>query len=198
VRNEELGVRNEELGVRSEELGVRSEELGVRSEELGVRSEELGVRSEELGVRSERIDDCVIVHRSKCFLIRLIKKLRLYLMSNLGLTLHPKKIYLQPCARGVTFLGCFIKPSHIVVHHRTVKNFTHAVNVHNALARDHKPDKEEVAAFISSVNSYLGIMKHYRTYRKRETVLRKTLSPLWYKHIAAAAGYCKITKMGAL
>jgi hypothetical protein len=143
------------------------------------------------------VDDCVIVHRSKRFLVRLIKKLRLYLMSNLGLTLHPKKIYLQPCARGVTFLGCFIKPSHIVVHHRTIKNFTRAITVHNAVAGDHKPDTKEVAAFISSVNSYLGIMKHYRTYRKREAVLNKTLSPLWYKHIEATPGYGTITTRGA-
>jgi hypothetical protein len=116
------------------------------------------------------------------------------LMAKLGLTLHPKKIYLQPCSQGVKFLGCFIKPSHIVIHHQTIKNFTRSVSVHNALAADHKPGKKEVAAFISSVNSYLGIMKHYRTYRKREAVLNKTISPLWYKHIELVPGYCKITK----
>jgi hypothetical protein len=115
-------------------------------------------------------------------------------MMNLGLILHPKKIYLQPCAQGVKFLGCFIKPSHIVIHHQTIKNFTRSINMHNALAADHKPDKKELDAFISSVNSYLGIMKHYRTYRKRKAILNKTISPLWYKHIESAAGYCKIKK----
>jgi retron-type reverse transcriptase len=140
------------------------------------------------------VDDCVIVHHSKRFLIQLIKKLKFYLISNLGLILHPKKIYLQPCAQGVKFLGCFIKPSHIVIHHQTIKNFTHSVNIHNTLAADHKPDKKELSAFISSVNSYLGIMKHYRTYRKREAVLHKTISPLWYKHIELVSGYRKIKR----
>jgi retron-type reverse transcriptase len=143
------------------------------------------------------VDDCVIVHHSKRFLVSLLPKLGRYLMSELGLTLHPKKIYLQPCGRGVKFLGCFIKPSHIVVHHRTITNFTHSLSGYNALARDHKPDKEELTAFISSVNSYLGIMKHYKTYKKRQAVLRNNIAPQWHKLVALPAGYCKIQKKGS-
>jgi hypothetical protein len=140
------------------------------------------------------VDDCVIIHQSKGFLVSLIEKLQHYLMSELGLTLHPKKIYLQPCGHGVKFLGCFIKPSHIVVHHRTVTNFTRSLRMHNALALDHKPDRQEFAAFISSVNSYLGIMKHYKTYRKRQAVLHNNISPFWYKHVDLSEGCCKIQR----
>jgi retron-type reverse transcriptase len=139
------------------------------------------------------VDDCVIVHRSRAFLKRLVPVLREYLAANLGLTLHPKKIYLQPCGRGVRFLGCFIKPSHTVVHHRTIKNFIRALRLHNAVAADHKPDRGECGALISSVNSYLGIMKHYRTYRKRRDILLRRVSPLWYKHIGPGPGYGKIS-----
>jgi retron-type reverse transcriptase len=66
------------------------------------------------------VDDCVIVHHSRSFLKNLVQRIREYFAENLGLRLHPKKIYLQPCRHGVKFLGCFIKPSHTVVHYRTI------------------------------------------------------------------------------
>jgi hypothetical protein len=79
-----------------------------------------------------------------------------------------------------------------VVHHRTITNFTRSLHMHNALALDHKPDRKEVAAFMASVNSYLGIMKHYKTYKKRQAVLLNHISPFWYKHVDLSEGCCKI------
>jgi retron-type reverse transcriptase len=142
------------------------------------------------------VDDCVIIHHSKRFLVALIPELRQYLMSELGLTLHPKKIYLQPIGHGVKFLGCFIKPSHIVVDHRIINNFTRSLSRYNAYILDHKPGKQELAAFISSVNSYLGVMKHYKTYKKRQAALFNNMMPGWHKLVALSAGYCKIQKKG--
>jgi retron-type reverse transcriptase len=138
------------------------------------------------------VDDCIIVHRSRAFLKRFVPVLRRYLAENLRLTLHPQKIYLQPCVHGVRFLGCFIKPSHTVVHHRTLRNFRDSVAAYTAIAAGHKPDKNELAAFISSINSYLGILKHYKTYRKRRDILNKNLSANWYRHIAPGPGYAKV------
>ncbi|MDR1507572.1 MAG: hypothetical protein LBI67_10775 [Treponema sp.] len=144
------------------------------------------------------VDDCVIVHTSRAFLKRLIRQLQIYLHESLGLSLHPKKIYLQPCKNGVPFLGCFIKPSHIVVKHRTINNFRDALARYNALAADHKPKKNERSAFIASVNSYLGILKHYKTFKKRENMLHTGISPLWYKHTVLCAGYNKVIAKGGL
>jgi len=99
----------------------------------------------ECGIRNygRYVDDCLLVHHSRSFLKRIIPDIYKYLRDNLKLTLHPRKIYLQPCCNGVKFLGCFIKPSHIVTNHRTLKNFKKALFVHNRLAIDHKPDKKE-------------------------------------------------------
>ena len=141
------------------------------------------------------VDDCIFVHTSRDFLKELIPKIQGYLKDNLKLTLHPKKIYLQPCSNGVKFLGCYIKPSHIVIHHRTLKNFKRALSFHNKLAIDHKPDTEERSAFISSVNSYLGILRHYKTYKKRLHIIKNNVSPLWYNHVALSSMACvKIIK----
>ena len=81
--------------------------------------------------------------------------------------LHPNKIYLQHYSKGVTFLGAVIKPNRIYVSRRTKGNFASAVDRHNRVAWDHKPCPAERQAFQSSINSYLGILKHYATWRLR-------------------------------
>jgi len=67
--------------------------------------------------------------------------------------------------------------------YRANKNFNRSLSFHNKLAADHKPDREELSAFISSVNSYLGILRHYKTYRKRRYIVRNHISSFLYKHI---------------
>jgi retron-type reverse transcriptase len=142
------------------------------------------------------VDDCIIVHTSRPYLKSLVRQIQMYLRTNLGLCLHPKKIYLQPVRNGVRFLGCFIKPTHIVVNHRTINNFKERMKKYNILAVDHKPNTVERGAFISSVNSYLGILKHYKTFKIRGLVLHKFISSLWYKHTTICAGYKKISAQG--
>jgi len=51
------------------------------------------------------VDDFVIVHESKEYLRGLIPKLADYLRSDLGLVLHPRKVYLQHYSHGVKYLG---------------------------------------------------------------------------------------------
>jgi hypothetical protein len=140
------------------------------------------------------VDDCIIVHPSRAFLKNLVPKMREYLAENLGLCLHPKKIYLQRCCHGVRFLGCFIKPSHTVVHHRTLRNFARALRFYNALAADHRPEAAERGAFVSSVNSYLGILKHYKTYRKRRGILCRGMGGVWRGYVGVGAGVGKVVK----
>jgi hypothetical protein len=41
------------------------------------------------------VDDFIIVHKDKDYLVKLISIINSYLKENLKLTLHPKKIYLQ-------------------------------------------------------------------------------------------------------
>ena len=129
------------------------------------------------------VDDCIIASNDKEELKRMVWFIKHFLMSKLKLKLHPDKIYLQPCKKGVKFLGSFIKPSHTVINHRTIQNFKNSLFIHNKIVEDHKPNKEEVTKFMCSVNSYLGIMKHYKTFRKRYMILTNSLSLFWLKHV---------------
>lgn len=147
----------------------------------------------ELGLKyyGRYVDDFVIVHPDKDYLKSLIPKLSDFLLSTLQLTLHPKKIYLQHYSKGVKFLGTVIKPNRIYIANRTKGNFYNAIEKQNKIIQDHKPTKEDKAAFLSSMNSYLGIMKHYKSYKLRKRMIFKRLSGYWFNHVYLSGGIAK-------
>ncbi|MDD2200498.1 MAG: RNA-directed DNA polymerase [Bacteroidales bacterium] len=137
------------------------------------------------------VDDFVIVHEDKEYLRNLIPKLSEYLQSELQTTIHSKKIYLQHYSKGVKFIGAVILPSRIYIADRTKGNFYNAIVKHNQIVRDHKPTKEEQQAFQSSMNSYLGIMKHYKSYKLRKHMIFKHLSGWWWNYVYLSGGIAK-------
>jgi len=145
----------------------------------------------ELKYYGRYVDDFVIVHPDKDYLKSLIPQLSNFLLSTLQLTLHPKKIYLQHYSKGVKFLGTVIKPNRIYIANRTKGNFYNAIEKQNKIIQDHKPTKEEKAAFLSSMNSYLGIMKHYKSYKLRKRMIFKRLSGYWFNHVYLSGGIAK-------
>ncbi|MBP3448878.1 MAG: hypothetical protein J6K22_00275 [Spirochaetaceae bacterium] len=114
------------------------------------------------------VDDCVFVHKDKEFLKYIIKQSRIFLQKKLQVNLHPKKIYLQNAFNGVEFLGTFIKPNYTVCSHRVKNNFVESLKFYSELANNHKLSEEEKQNCLASVNSYLGIMGHYKTFKFRK------------------------------
>jgi len=137
------------------------------------------------------VDDFIIVHNDRNYLKSLILKLSSFLHTTLHLTVHPKKIYLQHYTKGVQFLGTVIKPNRTYIASRTKGNFYTAIEKQNKIARDHKPNKEEQNMFLSSMNSYLGIMQHYKTYKLRKHLISKNLSAWWYNYAYPSGGVRK-------
>lgn len=118
------------------------------------------------------VDDFILIHENKEYLKAIIPILSNFLHSTLKLELHPNKIYLQHYTKGVKFLGTIIKPYRIYISSRTKNNFYQSIQHWNKRIREKKElTKEELELFISSMNSYLGIMKHYNTYNVRKKLL---------------------------
>ena len=80
-----------------------------------------------------------------------IEKIREFL-KGIGLTLHPKKVYIQEVSKGVEFLGVVIYPYHTVMGRRFKKNFYRAAMEVGMGIRD-----------VESVISYLGHGKHFNS-----------------------------------
>lgn len=137
------------------------------------------------------VDDFVLVHTDHKFLERQIPFIRDYLQTELGLRLHPKKIYLQACAHGLKFLGNEIRPGRIVPGARVRGNFWDSMSMHNAVVRSGVPTKLQKKRFQNSMNSYLGLMKHYASFQFRRRLIRKNLSVYWLNHFYISGGYSR-------
>ncbi len=132
------------------------------------------------------VDDFVIVHRDKQLLKEMIPQLSTYLHEQLQLTLHPKKIYLQSVDKGTQFLGVLIKPYRIYLKNRTKGNFIKTLKHWNNIVIN-KPVAQltlpETKQFVSAVNSYLGLSKHFATYKMRSAIIKKNMSLNLWKDI---------------
>lgn len=148
----------------------------------------------DLGMRyyGRYVDDFVLVHPSCEHLKELIPQIADFLQSKLKLTLHPRKIYLQHYSKGIHFLGVMIKPNHIKSGKRMKGNFYNAIHQHNQVAQYHKPSREERDKFLCSMNSYLGILKHYDTYHLRKHILIQHLSVWWWNMFYFSSGCSKL------
>lgn len=137
------------------------------------------------------VDDFILVHQDNAYLKSVIPIIKTFLKTQLQLTLHPNKIYFQHYSKGVQFLGAVIKPNRIYIAKRTQGNFYTAIQKQNALVKEFKPTKEQQASFLSSMNSYLGIMKHYKTHKLRKRMLFKNLSGWWWNRVYLSGGIAK-------
>ncbi len=125
------------------------------------------------------VDDFYIISESKEALLEAIPKIQAYL-QNIGVTLHPKKIYLQEVQKGVQFLGQNIKSYGTLIARRSVGNlyaklynFNRYVVWHevNEQAMDHA----DVEYMISSINSYYGYLRQAKSYKLRKKVAHSEL-----------------------
>lgn len=140
------------------------------------------------------VDDFILVHKDKTYLKSLIPIIRDYLSKELKLTLHEKKIYLQHYSKGIKYLGAVIKPHRIYIANRTKGNFYESIQKQNMIVRDHKPKGEEKSQFVSRMNSYLGILQHYKTYRMRKRMLFNHLSAWWWNYVYLSGGIRKFVQ----
>ena len=122
------------------------------------------------------VDDFILIHTDKDYLLWMIQKIDSYLSTELNLQLHPHKIYLQHYTKGVTYLGAIIKPHRTYVGLRIKGNFYQAIKEQNEITKSQIPTKSEVDAFVTIMTSYLGIMKHHKTYKLRRQMITQNLS----------------------
>jgi retron-type reverse transcriptase len=151
----------------------------------------------QLGVQryGRYVDDFVLMHENPQFLIHAIGQIREFLRKDLGLELHPHKIYLQHSGHGLPFLGMFIKPGRIYAGRRIKSNLYKAISRFNVEIRAGRPDLAHRYAFRQSINSYLGMLKHYQTFRLRKNFLMSTLSVYWLNHFGIRGGYAMVVPL---
>lgn len=130
---------------------------------------------EKLGIKyhGRYVDDFYCIHKDKSVLLGAVPKIRA-LLESLKLTLHPKKFYIQHYSKGVDFTGAIVKPGRVYANNRVVNNFDFAVARLNAAK-----SLSQIEKAISSINSYLGLLRQYNEYGTRIRILSKLSSDVF-------------------
>ncbi len=109
------------------------------------------------------VDDAYVVSCEKWRLRKLIGDFDMFLRSSLGLTLHPDKTMIKNIEYGVEFLGVYVKPFREYVRNSTKCRIKHSVS---------RLDGVHGKKLECSVNSYLGVLSHYKSYNIRKDLFK--------------------------
>lgn len=158
--------------------------IGRLTSQMGMglyMNDEVRWLNDECGVRATLfMDDCVMVvpenaHRMTLAMFGLLRKR----LSAKGIRLNEKKFYDQPYQHGLEFLGRHIKPYRIHLNNKTYGRCIDRVKEFNKA-----PDKQRsIDRFISSVNSYTGLLKGCTDYGRTMKVAQ-TIDSVWLEYIS--------------
>jgi hypothetical protein len=110
-------------------------------------------------------------------MLHAVAVIRRFLRLYLHVSLHPDKFKFQYYNKGVTFTGAVVKKDKVYIGNRTVANAQDAIYRLN----NYSTSDEKLLHNIQSVNSYLGVMRHYDTYDIRKRLIEMIKPELWEK-----------------
>ena len=127
---------------------------------------------DELGVKyyGRYVDDFYIIGESPEELMALVPKITENLLE-IGVTLHPKKLYIQNIRKGVKFVGSVVKPNRLYISNRTVGNLSDAIMKFKKYFDEIGEElitNDDILYYSSVMNSYLGFMRHHNSYNIRK------------------------------
>ena len=127
------------------------------------------------------VDDFYIVHKSKEYLLSLLPQITVFLKSKLGVTVHPEKIYLQECSKGVRFLGAVVTPNSVFPAKRITSKMKNTfVQIESGVFGP--------PLIRSRLNSYFGLLSHMSSYRLIQKYLYNALVPYYYGYFSNISG----------
>lgn len=104
------------------------------------------------------VDDAYVVSTDKAWLLSLVPDVQRFLSERLELSLHMGKLIVTDIKYGVEFLGAFVKPYRTYASNDCLRRMER--NIRNMSTKDND-------AVYRSVNSFLGVLSHHKTYRIR-------------------------------
>lgn len=118
------------------------------------------------------VDDLFLLHPSKEYLQEVSRNITKFAAEELKVKVHPRKFYLQHYSKGANFIGAYIKPGRVYIGKRTKSNMYMAITKGLAeLETGMDVCMDKLEHFTSSINSYLGFMVHYKTFKLRKKML---------------------------
>jgi len=114
------------------------------------------------------VDDMVFIGATKFEMLRVKKEVENYLTQHLNLSVHSKKMQLQPIELGVVFLGYKIYSTHLLPGKRVVCQFNKMCHSKDLLINK---DQEVSRLFLNQFNSYSGTLLKAKSYTIRKKAI---------------------------
>lgn len=156
--------------------------IGRMSSQTGMGlyiNDEVRWLNDECGIRTTVfMDDGVMVvpDRLKPYALSLLPELRRRFAAK-GVKMNDHKFYCQQHWKGLEFLGSHIHPWSVILNDATWARCLVRIHEYNQLETVEK--YRELDRFISTVNSYTGLLKN-RTSYKRIMTLKDTIADDWW------------------
>lgn len=141
-------------------------------------NDEVAWLNDECGIRATLfMDDCVMVvpEERHQYALSLLPELRRRLAAK-GIRLNEKKAYDQPYRHGLEFLGSHLRPNRLHLNAKTVDRFKQKIRALNAL----RNKEAHLEQFLSTMNSYIGMLKNRTDYYKMMALLRMVSLEWWH------------------
>lgn len=110
------------------------------------------------------VDDFYVVSADRKWLRTLPPKVDEFLREELGLNLQRGKTIISDVRQGVSFVGAFLRPGRSYVDNRSLRNMRKKLGELEA----NLPDAVHLSY---ALNSYLGVLGHYNSYRIARKVM---------------------------
>lgn len=136
------------------------------------------------------MDDGKVVSNDLQRLMELRDEMGVFLHEQLRLELHPRKVHIDHCLKGVPFVGHILKPGRKYVTNRILGHLYNTIRRYNAIA-DAGQAELYAERFAASINSYWGLMRHCNSYRRR-VKSTQWIAKEWFRYVYIAAGYTKL------
>lgn len=102
-------------------------------------------------------DDFVIVADNADYLNRLLPSIKSFLKKKLLIELHPKKVEVRRCTRGIDFLGYVVLPYYIRLRNKTKRRMLRKLRIQ---VEQYKHGDISDGKLQAALQSYLGVLSH--------------------------------------
>lgn len=138
----------------------------------------------ELGCKhyGRYVDDFYVVSASRGWLRSLVHRVKAFLLEKLGLNLHEGKLIVRNVKYGVEFLGAYLKPWRKYVSNCCMRRMTRKIKALNKSVEiyDAARHEETFLRLRSSLNSFLGVLSHYKSKTLRTKLMYSMSCFLYY------------------
>ena len=122
------------------------------------------------------VDDSFVVSTDREWLLSLVPQIRQFLADELQLDLHMGKLHVTDARYGVEFLGGYVKARTVYISTASLRRMERKVRetcaaISTAVHRRGMVSPEHAETVSRSLNSFLGVLCHYDSFRVRSRLL---------------------------